>query len=183
MGVLCLMCVVRWKHDARVIRTPSGNDVWRNMMLLVSFYVTLAPLSRFFFIFCVPCTIRRQPSVSPTADLPIWAPRTGFRSCGMTRHWAVGFRRFDSTWCHFKGSIVPWTILGRCVLSQKNWSSGIPQLQLRYAYCRTGLIVVIYDSSTHHDVYERNTWPNFSVIRWWLLLHVSRGVSRFCLTL
>ena len=29
----------------------------------------------------------------------------------------------------------------------------------------TGLIVVICDSSAQHDVYERNTLPNFSVVR------------------
>jgi hypothetical protein len=32
----------------RDIGTLSGNDVWRNVMLLVSFYVTLAHSSRIF---------------------------------------------------------------------------------------------------------------------------------------
>ena len=45
----------------------------------------------------------------------------------------------------------------------------------------TGLIVVICDSSAQHDVYERNTLPNFSVVRLWHLLHISFGVSRFSL--
>jgi hypothetical protein len=40
---LVLMCLVRWKHDVRDIGTHSGNDVWRNVVLHVSFYVTLAP--------------------------------------------------------------------------------------------------------------------------------------------
>jgi hypothetical protein len=42
------MCLVRWTHDVWDIGNPSGNDVWRNVMLLVSFYVMFAPSSSIF---------------------------------------------------------------------------------------------------------------------------------------
>jgi len=90
----------------------------RDVTCLILRYVS--PLVSYF---CVPCTICSQPSVSPTAGLPVWMPGTGFLSSAMTpRQWAVGFWRSEATWCHLRVSIGPWTILGPRVLSLKNRS-------------------------------------------------------------
>jgi hypothetical protein len=61
------MCIVRWKHDVRDIGTPSGNDVWRNLILLDSFYVTLALSSRI-FVYLALYAVNLQCHVQPTSQ-------------------------------------------------------------------------------------------------------------------